>query len=381
MTGAHEPVVFNRPLYLEEERQAVCQVLSEGTLSSHGPFTQRCEQWLREYSGSPCALMTSSCTHALEMAAILIDVGPGDEVIMPSWTFVSTANAFVLRGATPVFVDIRGDTCNLDETLLEAAITPRTRAIVAVHYAGVGCDMDQIMAIARRHSLYVIEDAAHAVMSSIQGRPAGAIGHLGAFSFHATKNYTAGGQGGALLVNDPALVARASIVREKGTNRDAFVRGEVGRYQWHDVGSSYAPGELQAACLSVQLAAAEQVNRQRLTHWQRYFEALQAAAERGAIRLPTVPDGMSHNAHMFYLRADSASRQRHILECLNQDGVMAMTHYEPLHCSPAGERYGRVSGSLPQTRSVHDTLVRLPLFYALSEAEQVRVIDALLGCL
>ena len=375
MATPQQPVPFNRPLYLPEQLRAIEQALAGGQLAGNGPFTQRCEAWLRNYSGSPCALLTPSCTHALEMAALLIDVGPGDEVIMPSWTFVSTANAFVLRGATPVFVDVRAETGNLDERLIEAAITAKTRAIVPVHYGGVACDMDAIMTIAERHKLWVIEDAAQGLLGTWRGKALGAIGHLGAYSFHATKNYTSGGEGGALLVNCPELAARAEIIREKGTNRSAFSRGDVNRYQWLEVGSSYLPGELQAAALSVQLNVAQQVNQTRRRHWEHYYQSLQASCLAAGVALSVVPEGANHNGHLFFLLARDRLHREHLLQVLNADGVMAQSHYEPLHLSPAGMAFGRFAGLDVKTLAMHDTLLRLPIYYSLGEAEQDYVIE------
>lgn len=364
-------VPFNRPLFLGRERYLIDRVLAGNAPSVHGPLTKLCEQWLAEHAGSPCALMTSSCTHALEMAALLIDVGAGDEVIMPSWTFVSTANAFVLRGARPVFVDICPDTGNLDESLLEAAITPKTRAIVVVHYGGVSCEMTEIMAIAHQYGLWVIEDAAHALMSVFKERPVGGIGHLAAYSFHATKNFTSGGQGGALLVNHAALIERATIIRDMGTNRDAFIKGGERRYQWVDIGSSYFPTELQAAYLSAQLEMAHEVIQKRKNLWDRYYNELRTiCCDRGAF-LPLIPPEVEHNAHLFFIRIKTRDR---ILHKLNAAGVMAQTHYEPLHLSPAGRRYGRFSGEDRHTLGMSSTIIRLPIYYAMTEDEQAYVI-------
>jgi dTDP-4-amino-4,6-dideoxygalactose transaminase len=306
------------------------------------------------------------------MAAILADVGPGDEVIMPSFTFVSTANAFVLRGAVPVFVDVRADTMNIDETLIEAAVTPRTRAIVAVHYAGVACEMDAIMAIAARHDLLVIEDAAQGIMSTYRGRPLGGIGHLGALSFHETKNLISG-EGGALLVNDERLNERAEIVREKGTNRARFFRGQVDKYTWVDIGSSYLPSEIVAAFLWAQIQEADPITARRLAIWDRYHEALEELERSGRVRRPILPPDRAHNAHMYYLLLPDLAARTHFIKSLGEQGIQATFHYVPLHLAPMGQHFGRTSGDLPVTASAGDRLVRLPLWLGL-EAHQDRVI-------
>jgi len=371
-------VPFNRPLVLGCESDAIAQALAYGELAGGGRYTKRCEAWLSRHANTSSSLLTPSCTHALEMAALLVDIQPGDEVIMPSWTFVSTANAFVLRGATPVFVDVRLDTCNLDERLIEQAITPKTKGIVPVHYAGVSCEMDAIMAIAERYGLWVIEDAAQAMMATYKERPLGGIGHLGAYSFHATKNYTSGGEGGALLISRAELTDRASIIREKGTNREAFSRGAVDRYCWLDIGSSYLPSEVQSAALSAQLSQAEKVNRRRVMLWERYFQELEGVCFRHGIYLPAVPEGCQHNGHLFYLRCDNKAVRDTLLSQLLGLGIMAQTHYEPLHLSPGGRKFGRVSGDHPHTIKVSNGLLRLPLHYALAEAEQAYVIESLI---
>lgn len=368
-------IPFNRPLLLGPELAAIEAAMSSGALAGNGPFTRVCEAWLRKYSGSAGALLVPSCTHALEMAAILINIGPGDEVIMPSWTFVSTANAFVLRGARPVFVDICPDTGNLDARLIEAAITDKTRAIVPVHYGGVACDMASIMGIANQYGLWVIEDAAQALMSTWRDKPLGGIGHLGAFSFHATKNLTSAGEGGALLINDQALLARAELIREKGTDRAAFLRGEASTYEWKDIGSSYLPSECQAAALSVQLEAAQAVTQRRLDIWERYQVSLSPDCQLSGVSLFRVPEDCRHNAHLFAMRIPDGGRRANLQQRLAGAGVAAVSHYVPLHSAPAGRRYGRVVGSMRETDSMAECLLRLPLYYALTGAEQDFVID------
>lgn len=367
-------VPFNRPLVLGQESDVIARALAHGELAGGGAYTKRCEAWLTRHAMTQESFLTPSCTHALEMAALLVDVEPGDEVIMPSWTFVSTANAFVLRGAVPVFVDVRPDTCNLDEALIEQAITSRTKGIVPVHYAGVSCEMDAIMAIAERYGLWVIEDAAQAMMATYKERPLGGIGHLGAYSFHATKNYTSGGEGGALLIGRAEFTDRASIIRDKGTNREAFSRGLVSRYQWSDIGSSYLPSEVQSAALSVQLFRAEEINQRRVRLWERYYQELEGVCLDRGIHLPVIPENCQHNGHLFYLRCDHKDLRDRLLSELLLAGVMAQTHYEPLHLSPAGRKFGRVGGDVGNTVKISDGLLRLPLYYALTEEEQGHVI-------
>ena len=313
-------IPFNQPPYTGNEDQYVLAAMRSSKISGDGEFTKRCHQWFETELACKKALLTPSCTQALEMAALLIDIQPGDEVIMPSYTFVSTANAFVLRGAKVVFVDIRPDTMNIDETLIEAAITPKTKAIVPVHYAGVGCEMDVIMDIASRHNLFVIEDAAQGMMSSYKGKPLGTIGHMAAYSFHETKNYTSGGEGGVLLINDERFINRAEIIREKGTNRSQFFRGMTDKYTWVDLGSSYLPCELQAAFLWGQLELADKINSNRLKTWQHYFNGLQALVEKGHVVLPSVPEGCLHNAHMFYLKTLTLEKRTALIEYLNKKG-------------------------------------------------------------
>jgi len=330
-------------------------------LAGDGPFTAQCSRWLEERTGAKKALLTHSCTAALDMAAILAGIGPGDEVIMPSYTFVSTANAFVLRGGVPVFVDIRPDTLNIDEARIEAAITPRTRAIVPVHYAGVGCEMDAILEIARRRGLLVIEDAAQGLMTEHRGRSLGALGALGALSFHETKNVISG-EGGALLVNDARFIERAEIVREKGTNRSSFFRGEVDKYTWVDIGSSYLPGEIVAAFLWAQLEQAQAITAQRIELWQRYHARLEACERAGRVRRPVIPPGCRHNAHLYYVLLPSLEHRSRLIERLRVRGIGAVFHYVPLHSSPAGQRYGRTAGAMANTDRAGACLLRLPLW-------------------
>lgn len=362
-------IPFNKPFTIGPELEYITDAVARGHLSGDGHYTKLCHRWLEQRLGTRRALLTHSCTAALEMAAILCDIQPGDEVIMPSYTFVSTANAFVLRGGVPVFVDIRPDTLNLDEKLIEAAITPKTRAIVPVHYAGLACEMDAIMDIARRHRLLVVEDAAQAVLSDYKGRRPGAIGHLGCLSFHETKNVISG-EGGALLINDPALIERAEVIREKGTNRSKFFRGEVDKYTWVDIGSSFLPSELIGAFLWAQLERAEEIIARRRQLCAIYREALGDLASAGLITLPAPePAGTAGNGHMFYLLTPDAASRCALLVHLKAAGVHAVFHYVPLHASPAGRRFGRAAGALPVTENLADRLVRLPLYYNLGEDE------------
>jgi dTDP-4-amino-4,6-dideoxygalactose transaminase len=353
-------IPFNRPYLTGHEFTYIQEAVAAGQLAGNGRFTKQCQAWLERRMAAPRVLLTQSCTAALEMAALLLDLEPGDEVIMPSFTFVSTANAFVLRGARPVFVDIRPDTLNLDERLLESAITARTKAIIVVHYAGIACDMDAIMEIARRHGLIVVEDAAHALMSRYKGKPLGSFGQLATFSFHETKNVISG-EGGALVINDARFVERAEIIWEKGTNRSQFSRGRVDKYTWIDVGSSFLPGELTAAFLWAQLEHAEQITSMRLELWNRYRQA-SFALDAFGLRDPVVPPDRDHNAHLFYLLLPVPAHRNEILADLNARGVNAVFHYVPLHSSPAGQRYGRVSGSMSVTDDCSARLIRLPLW-------------------
>jgi len=371
-----QKIPFNRPYMTGKELHYITEAKTGNMLAGDGPFTKRCHGWLENKTGCNKALLTHSCTAALEMVALLLDIEPGDEIIMPSYTFVSTANAFVLRGGIPVFVDIREDTLNLDESLIESAITPRTRAIVAVHYAGVACKMDSIMNIARRHDLKVVEDAAQGVMANYKGRALGSIGDLGTYSFHETKNVISG-EGGALLVNDPALALRAEIIREKGTDRSRFFRGEVDKYTWQEAGSSFLPGELTAAFLWAQLEEAERITSDRLTIWQRYHELIEPLEAKGLLRRPIIPDTCQHNAHMYYiLLAPEIDRQK-VLDELKGNDVFSVFHYVPLHSSPAGKRYGRAQGDLEVTNRQSERLVRLPLWVGLTEAQQEKIINVL----
>lgn len=366
---------FNKPHMTGRELRYIAESHALGQLAGDGPFTKRCHEWIEQQSGSQRALLTHSCTAALEMAALLLDIAPGDEIIMPSYTFVSTANAFVLRGGVPVFVDIREDTLNLDERLIEAAITDRTRAIVPVHYAGVACEMDTIMAIAKKYKLAVVEDAAQGVMAQYKGRPLGSIGDLGCYSFHETKNVISG-EGGALLVNNPALVPRAEIIREKGTDRSRFRRGEVDKYTWLDIGSSFLPGELIAAFLWAQLEAAGDITRDRLAIWQRYWE-LTAPLEALGLRRPIVPESASHNAHMFYVILPEGRDRATLLDAMRDEGIYPVFHYVPLHTAPAGKKYGRAMGDLPVTAMTGKRLLRLPMWLGLTPSEQERVVTTL----
>lgn len=371
-------IPFNKPFIVGNELAYIAKAVEAGHLSGDGPYTRACHAWLEQRLGTRKALLTHSCTAALEMAAILADVGPGDEVIMPSYTFVSTANAFALRGGVPVFVDVRRDTLNLDERLVEAAVTPRTRAIVAVHYAGVPCAMDALCAIAERHGLLLIEDAAQALLAADSGRALGAIGQLGCLSFHETKNVISG-EGGALLVNDPALVERAEIIREKGTNRAKFFRGQVDKYTWVDIGSSYLPSELIGAFLYAQLEHADEIMAARRRLWERYRAALAPLERDGRAALPPAEGGRCPgNGHLFYLLAESLERRTALIAFLKARGILAVFHYVPLHSSPAGLRLGRAAGPMTVTDDIAARLLRLPLYYGMTDAEQDEVAAAVL---
>ena len=372
-------IPFNRPYMTGKELWYIAQAHANGHLAGDGSFTKRCNQWVQSRTGSHRALLTHSCTAALEMAALLADVGPGDEVIMPSYTFVSTANAFVLRGATPVFVDVRPDTLNLDERLIEAAITPRTRAIVPVHYAGVGCEMDAIMELAQAHKLRVIEDAAQAVMASYKGRPLGSIGDLAAISFHETKNIISG-EGGALLVNNPLFGERAEIIREKGTNRAQFFRGQVDKYTWVDIGSSYLPSELIAAFLWAQMEEVDAITRRRLALWGTYHQWFAEAEHAGKLRRPVIPGHCVHNAHMYYILLPDLALRTRLIDKLRGLGVNSVFHYVPLHSAPAGLKYGRAHGDLKVTNDISDRLLRLPMWVGM-EDQQVEIVQAVLSSL
>ena len=372
-------IPFNAPPVVGTELEYMQAAMSSGKLCGDGGFTRRCQQWMEQRFGSAKVLLTPSSTASLEMAALLLDIQPGDEVIMPSFTFVSTANAFVLRGATVVFVDLRPDTMNIDETKIEAAITDKTRAIVPVHYAGVACEMDTIMALAKKYNLFVVEDAAQGVMSTYKGKALGSIGHIGCFSFHETKNYTAGGEGGATLINDPALIERAEIIREKGTNRSQFFRGLVDKYTWRDIGSSYLMSDLQAAYLWAQLEAAEKINQRRLQLWQNYYDAFLPLAKKGKVELPSVPDDCQQNAHMFYLKLNDIEQRSAFISYLKEAEIMSVFHYIPLHECPAGERFGHFAGENNFTTKESERLARLPLFYNMSDVNQRTVINTILS--
>lgn len=373
-------IPFNLPYATGKELVYAAEAQRNCHLSGDGPFTKRCHQWIEQRTGCARALLTHSCTSALDLAALLLDIKSGDEIILPSYTFVSTANAFVLRGAVPVFVDIREDTLNIDERLIEAAITPRTRAIAPVHYAGVCCEMDSIIAIARRHNLRIVEDAAQAIMAGYKGRAPGALGDLGSFSFHETKNIMSG-EGGSLLVNDPELALRAEIIREKGTDRGRFFRGEVDKYTWQDLGSSFLPNELTAAFLWAQLEQAQRITSERLAIWQRYHEMLAPLEQQGMLRRPIVPADCQHNGHMYYILLQPEADRQKVLAGLKENSIGAVFHYVPLHSSPAGLRFGRAHGDLSLTTSLSQRLVRLPMWLGLSEAQQQRVCDVLTAIL
>jgi dTDP-4-amino-4,6-dideoxygalactose transaminase len=373
-------IPFNQPYSTGKEIDYAAETQRNYHLSGDGPFTKRCHRWIEEQTGCAKALLTHSCTSALDMAALLLDIQSGDEVILPSYTFVSTANAFVLRGAIPVFVDIREDTLNLDERLIEEAITTRTRAIVPVHYAGVACEMDAIAAIARRHNLRIVEDAAQGIMAGYKNRALGAIGDLGAFSFHETKNISSG-EGGSLLVRDAELAQRAEIIREKGTDRGRFFRGEVDKYTWQDIGSSFLPNEMTAAFLWAQLEQAQRITSERLAIWRRYHDMLEPLEQRGLLRRPIVPADCQHNGHMYYILLAPEIDRQQVLGGLKQNGIGAVFHYVPLHSSPAGTRYGRAHGDLALTTSLSQRLVRLPMWVGLSETQQQRVCEVLAALL
>ncbi len=368
-------IPFNKPYMTGRELWYIAQAHANGHLAGDGVFTKKCHLWLEERCNSHKALLTHSCTAALEIAALLLNIQPGDEIIMPSYTFVSTANAFVLRGAVPVFVDIRPDTLNINEKLIEAAITTKTKAIVPVHYAGVPCEMDEIMSIANRHNIMVIEDAAQGIMSTYKGRPLGSIGHIGCLSFHETKNIISG-EGGALLINDHELALRAEIIREKGTNRSQFFRGQIDKYTWCDIGSSYLPGELIAAFLWAQMEAAEEITQKRLDIWNKYHEAFENLEKEKLVRRPVMPSEMTHNAHMYYLLLNDLSTRGQFIAYLKENGIASVFHYVPLHSAPAGMKHGRFDGQLHITDKVSEILVRLPLWIGLDE-HQSRVIETI----
>ena len=361
-------IVFNIPPYTGRELQYISQAVEKQKICGDGEFTKKCNGWIEERTGTGKCLLTTSCTHATELAALLAQIEPGDEVIMPSYTFVSTADAFVLRGAVPVFVDIRPDTMNIDETLIEAAVTEKTKAIVPVHYAGVACEMDTIMDIAARRRLFVIEDAAQAILSTYKGRALGTIGDFGAFSFHETKNYSMG-EGGALLIRDEKYVEEAEILREKGTNRSKFFRGQIDKYTWVNYGSSYLPSDMNAAYLWAQLEMADEINDHRLALWNQYYEELLPLQERGILELPTIPEHCVHNAHMFYIKAKDLQERTALLAFLKDNGILSVFHYIPLHTAPAGLKYGRFHGEDKYTTKESERLCRLPMFYKLTSGE------------
>jgi len=369
-------IPFGKPFISGQELSYIHQAVKSMHLSGDGPYTLKCHQWLTDKLGCQAALLTHSCTAALEMAAILCDLKEGDEVILPSYTFVSTANAFVLRGAVPVFVDIKKSTLNIDEDLIEPAITDRTKAIVAVHYAGTACHMDKIMEISRKHDLLVIEDAAQALLSTYKGKPLGTIGQIGCFSFHETKNIMSG-EGGALVINDKRFIERAEIIRDKGTNRKQFFRGDVQKYSWTDIGSSYAPSELIGAFLYAQLENAHTINAARRNACEKYFEMLKPLEESGILRLPHKPDNCENSGHIFYIITKSYTERNQLIDFLASQLIKAVFHYVPLHSSPAGMRYARTSGDMDNTDMISNTLVRLPLFYEITDQEIKRVVEAI----
>ena len=368
-------ICFNVPPCTGNEMKYIGEAIAAHKICGDGEFTKRCNAWMEERFGAHKALLTTSGTTALDMASLLCELKSGDEVILPSFTFSSTANAFAIYGAKLVFVDIRPDTMNIDETKIEAAITDKTRVIVAMHYAGVACEMDTIMDIARRHNLLVVEDAAQGVMSSYKGRALGTIGDFGCYSFHETKNYSMG-EGGAVLVNNPVYVERAEILREKGTDRAKFFRGQVDKYTWVDIGDSFLPSELNAAYLWAQLEMADEINADRLKSWNAYHEAFQALAAKGLVELPVVPEGCVHNAHMYYLKCRDLEERTAFIRFLKERDILAVFHYVPLHSAPAGRQYGRFAGEDVYTTRESDRLVRLPLYYGLTREDQGRVIAA-----
>ncbi len=364
---------FNVPPFTGKETEYIIKAVNNQKICGDGEFTAKCNQWLEEKTGTKKALLTTSCTHATELAAILADIKPGDEVIMPSYTFVSTADAFVLRGATAVFVDIRPDTMNIDEKLIEAAITEKTKAIVPVHYAGVGCEMDTIMAIAQKHNLKVIEDAAQGIMSTYKGKALGTFGEFGCFSFHETKNFSMG-EGGALLIRDEENIEPAEIIREKGTNRAKFFRGQIDKYTWVDKGSSYLPSELNAAYLYAQLELANEITENRMNTWNTYYEGLKDLADAGKIELPFIPENCTHNAHMFYFKAADLEERTKLIAFLKEKDILAVFHYVPLHSAPAGLKFGRFAGEDRYTTRESERLVRLPLYYNLEKEKTEYII-------
>lgn len=368
-------IPFNVPPFLGTETEYISEaIVGNHKICGDGPFTGKCSEWLEKKTGTARALLTTSCTHALEMAALLLDIQPGDEVIMPSFTFCSTADAFVLRGAKLVFVDIRPDTMNIDETKIEAAITSKTRAVVPVHYAGVSCEMDAIMAVAKKHGLKVVEDAAQGVMSEYKGRPLGTMGDYGCYSFHETKNYSMG-EGGALLIKDPDKIEQAEIVREKGTNRSVFLRGQIDKYTWVDQGSSYLPSDMNAAYLWAQLLEADKINENRLATWGKYYAAFEQLEKEGFVERPVIPAECRHNAHMFYLKAKDLEERTALISFLKKNGIVASFHYIPLHNAPAGKKFGVFHGEDVYTTKESDRLLRLPMYYNLTGSDSDKVIE------
>lgn len=368
-------ISFNVPPVVGKETEYIQKAIHSNKICGDGEFTKKCSAWLEEKTGTAKALLTTSCTHATELAAILADIQPGDEVIMPSYTFVSTADAFVLRGATAVFVDIRPDTMNINENLIEEAITEKTKAIVPVHYAGVSCEMDKICELAEKYHLYVIEDAAQGVMSSYHGKPLGTIGDYGCYSFHETKNYSMG-EGGALLIKDKENVERAEIIREKGTNRSKFFRGQIDKYTWVEAGSSYLPSDINAAYLWAQLEEADKIYEDRMRSWNLYDELFRDMSEEGIIETPYIPEGCVHNAHMYYIKTKDLKERTELIQFLKDHGVNAVFHYIPLHSAPAGEKFGRFHGEDKYTTKESERLLRLPLYYGLTEEDVKTVVSA-----
>ena len=365
---------FNVPPFTGKEFEYMRQAVDNEKICGDGPFTTQCSEWIEEQTGTSKCLLTTSCTHATELAALLADIKPGDEVIMPSYTFVSTANAFVLRGATAVFVDIRPDTMNMDEKKIEDAITARTKVIAPVHYAGVGCEMDTIMDIAGRHQLMVIEDAAQGIMASYKGKPLGTFGEYGCFSFHETKNFSMG-EGGALLIRDEKDILRAEIFREKGTDRSQFFRGQVDKYRWQDFGSSYLPSDMNAAYLYAQLELAEEITKARIDRWEQYWELLTPLAQQGRIELPYIPKECVHNAHMFYIKTKDMEERSRLIAYLKEKEILSVFHYVPLHSAPAGKKYGRFHGEDVYTTKESERILRLPMFYRLTADETGYIAD------
>ncbi len=369
-------ISFNIPPYVGTEDTYIKEAIHNRKICGDGQFTKKCNAWLERNTCTAKALLTTSCTHATELAALLADIGPGDEVIMPSYTFVSTADAFVLRGAKAVFVDIRPDTMNIDETLIEAAVTERTKAIVPVHYAGVSCEMDTIMAIAKRHHLTVIEDAAQGIMSFYKGTPLGTIGDYGCYSFHETKNLSMG-EGGAILIRDKKNIERAEIIREKGTNRSKFFRGEIDKYTWVDAGSSYLPSELNAAYLYAQLIEADKIFTDRMNSWNLYYQLLENLSKKGVIDIPYVPKECKHNAHMFYIKTKGLEERTKLINFLKENEIKTVFHYIPLHSSAAGKKYGRFSGEDRYTTKESERLLRLPMYYGLKVHEIEKICNVI----